>query len=117
MVNPGPIYFPDPNLEAVIRQAIGKPTGDIYESDVSSLAGLSAADCDIADLTGLEHCTSLRYLGLSNSNQISDIQPLVNHPGVGSGDVVYLEMNPLSSTSLITWITQLQGRGAEVHYT
>jgi len=29
------VTFPDPNLEAAIREAIGKPTGDIFQSDLA----------------------------------------------------------------------------------
>ena len=28
-----PVTFADPNLEAAVRKAIAKPTGDIYHSD------------------------------------------------------------------------------------
>ena len=31
------VTFPDANMEAVIREAIGKPGGDIYESDLALL--------------------------------------------------------------------------------
>ena len=36
------ITFPDANLEAVIREAISKPTGDIYQSDLEALTELRA---------------------------------------------------------------------------
>lgn len=34
------IIFPDPNLEAVIREAIDKPEGDIYASDLDGIESL-----------------------------------------------------------------------------
>ena len=49
------VTFPDPNLEAVIRETIGKPTGDIYQSDLVGLNQLYAYGRGIAVLTGLEH--------------------------------------------------------------
>jgi internalin A len=59
------VAFPDPNLEAAIRQAIGKPAGSIRHSDLEDLTVLSASSAGITDLTGLEHCTSLTHLCLS----------------------------------------------------
>ena len=37
------VTFPDPNLNATIREAIGKPVGDIYESDLEELLTLDAS--------------------------------------------------------------------------
>jgi hypothetical protein len=61
------VTFPDPNLEAAIREAIGKPTGDIYQSDLDALGDLDASSRGIVDLTGLEHCTNLIGLTISNN--------------------------------------------------
>ncbi len=36
------VIFADPNLEAAIREAIGKATGPIYPSDLEGLTSLSA---------------------------------------------------------------------------
>jgi hypothetical protein len=41
---------------------------------------------------------------------------LVKNLGLSQGDKVYLSNNPLSSTSMNTYIPQLQGRGVTVHY-
>lgn len=53
------VNFPDTNLEAVIREAIGKPEGDIYQSDLEGLTKFSAEYKGIANLSGLEYCTNL----------------------------------------------------------
>ena len=71
------ITFPDPNLEAAIREAIGKPTGDIYQSDLASLTILDAAARGIQSLDGLEYCSNLTELYLQ-CNQIGDVSPLQN---------------------------------------
>jgi C1A family cysteine protease/transcriptional regulator CtsR len=71
------VTFLDPNLEAVVREAISKPTGPIYASDLEGLTSLNAHERNITDITGLEHCTNLKLLGLW-SNNISDIAPLAN---------------------------------------
>jgi Leucine-rich repeat (LRR) protein len=69
------ILFPDPNLEAAIREAINKPEGAIYAEDLEGLNIFDASDKDIKDITGLEYCINLRTLDL-RENQISDVSPL-----------------------------------------
>jgi len=73
---PSPVVeFPDPGLEAAVREAIGKPTGDIYELDLLMLTELDADNQGIADLTGLEHCRNLTTLSLAG-NSVSNLAPL-----------------------------------------
>ena len=71
------VVFPDPNLEDAIRQAIYKPTGPICAPDLYNLTELYAHGRHIAPLAGLEHCTNLQALTLSD-NEITDISPLAN---------------------------------------
>ena len=108
------VHFPDPNLEAAVREAIDKPTGNIYPSDLAELTSLYAWDKNITDLDGLEHCIGLTRLTFRNNN-ISDISPLVNNPGLGDGDTVDLRDNPLSLQSTNTYIAQLQNRGVTIY--
>ena len=51
------ITFPDSNLEAAMREAIHKPEGAIRTSDLEKVVAFSATGREIADITGLEHCT------------------------------------------------------------
>jgi Leucine-rich repeat (LRR) protein len=69
--------FPDANLETVVRRAISKREGDIYQSDLEELVELDAWAKDITNLAGLEYCTSLTKLHLED-NQIGDLAPLQN---------------------------------------
>lgn len=108
----GEVFFPDANLEAAIRNAISKSSGDIHQADLAGLTTLNAGNKGISNLTGLESCTSLSSLDLSY-NEIADIAPLVANAGLGSGDVVHLEYNPLSSESY-DYVKQLTDRGVEV---
>ncbi len=71
------VTFPDPNLEAAIREAIGKPEGSIYKYVLEVLTTLEAQWIGISDLTGLEYCVNLRELVLAYNN-ISDISPLAS---------------------------------------
>ena len=70
-----PITFADPNLEAAVREAISKPTGDILTDDVAELRDLDAKDRDIVDLAGIESLTSLEIFDVIR-NRISDISAL-----------------------------------------
>jgi internalin A len=97
------VTFPDPNLEAAIREAIGKPTGDIYQSDLDGLTYLGASGRSITDLTGLEHCTSLAALDL-HRNQVSDLSPL---SGLTSLIWLYLPVNQISNLSPLSGLTSL----------
>jgi len=69
------VNFPDPGLEAAIREAIGKPAGVIYDTDLVGLTNLNAPGRGIQDLSGIENCTSLMYLELRD-NEITDITPI-----------------------------------------
>jgi len=98
------VDFPDPNLEAAVRSAIGKTSGDIYRSDVGSLSRLTAVGRDINDLTGLEHCTGLNMLRL-RFNRISDLSPLAN---LYSLKELYLEENEISDLTPLSGLLGLR---------
>jgi Leucine-rich repeat (LRR) protein len=129
------VSFTDANLQAAIRQAINKPSGDIYQSNLQDLTELNIPGMMISNLAGLESCTNLTYLNLSvnqisdisslasltnltslylNQNQISDISPLVTSSGLFIGDTVYLNNNPLSLTSNLLYVPLLIGKGVNV---
>jgi hypothetical protein len=111
------VVFPDPNLEQAIRQAIGKPTGDIYADDLLGLTHLSALSkrlsddppglthlsvvSNISDLSGLEYCTALDSLGISYSN-IADLSPLAGLTNLTGLNLV----NPSPLTDTETRITR-----------
>jgi hypothetical protein len=74
----GPVNFPDPYLEAIIRGLIGKPIPEeILESDCATIITLPASTSGITNLTGLEYCTNLEKLNIA-LNEISDLSPLSN---------------------------------------
>src|SRR4030043_1330031 len=69
------VVIPDAGLQAAIREALNKPQGDLYASELAWLPDLDASGRGIKDLRGLEYCTNLTVLGLSD-NQISDVSLL-----------------------------------------
>ena len=90
-------------------------------SDISVLAGLTSLtwlrlwDNSISNISPLAGLTQLTELYLKNNN-ISDISPLVENTGLGNGDQVLLNGNPLNSSSIKTYIPTLQGRGVTVEF-
>ncbi|MDM8537373.1 leucine-rich repeat domain-containing protein [Desulfobacterales bacterium HSG17] len=70
------VNFLDKNLEAVIREKISKPTGDILASDLLGLTSLVASSKEIQNIEGLQYCKNLRWLDLGG-NQISNISVVI----------------------------------------
>ena len=90
-------------------------------TDLSPLAGLAALTWlvlwynQLTDITPLSRLTALAYLPLGY-NQISDLSPLIRNSGLGSGDEVGLQGNPLNDESRNTHIPALQARGVAVRW-
>ena len=101
---PTTVSFPDPGLDAVIREALGKlPGEEITAAELVGLTELEATDRAIADLTGIEYCVNLTILYLS-WNQISDISPLSN---LTSLNYLFLRDNQISDVSPLSNLTSL----------
>ncbi len=106
----GGVTFADSRVELAIRAAIDKPAGDIRPSDLEDLTSLSAERRGITDLGGLQYCTNLTTLDLSD-NEIADISPLLS---LSKLRTVTLNGNPLSADSLDVHVPGLRGRGVLV---
>jgi len=109
--------FPLANLTSLTSLDLGQN----QISDISPLAKLTSLITldlwgnQISDISPLANLTSLTELDLG-SNNITHIKPLVDNPGLGDGDHVALQFNPLSAASLSTYIPQLEARGVIVNY-
>ncbi len=84
-------------------------------SGLTNLLSLGLTRNNISDVSALSGLTNLEDLDLALNN-ISDIAPLVANTGLGSGDEVDVRSNPLSATSLNTYIPTLQSRGVDMRY-
>ena len=101
---PKTVIFPDENLDAIIRDTLGKPTGEeITIAELANLTVFSASSSDITDLSGIEYCANLIELDLS-SNQISDIYPLSTLTNLM---VLNLDTNRIIDISAISNLTNL----------
>ncbi len=76
---PGPDvpHFADIQLEAAVRRAVGKNTGELTAADLAAtnFTHLSADGLGITDLAGLQWCTNLTTLHLGG-NKLSNVEPL-----------------------------------------
>ena len=100
------VTFPDPNLEAAIREALNKPEGPITDEDLATLTELDAEGRGIIDLTGIEYCINLQELGL-NFNQVSDISilsDLTKLQVLELWDNRITNVGPLSSLTNLEWL-------------
>ena len=90
-------------------------------SDISAIAGLTSVTSlwlwgnKISDITAATGLSNLTKIGLWDNN-ISDLSPLVANTGVGNGDTVYVQSNPLSYQSIHVHIPALQKRGVDVQF-
>jgi internalin A len=97
------VTFPDPNLEAAVRSALGKPTTPLTTTDLQSLTDLYARWRQITNLSGLEYATNLTTLSLWY-NSITDVSPLYGLTKLG---YLYLQANQVSDLGGLTNLTQL----------
>lgn len=110
------IIFPDPSLERIIRWTIDRLTGPIFQSDLIGITRLVGIRAEIADLRGIEYLINLNWLFLLD-NRITDLAPLVANHGLGTGDRVFLQGNPLDlrpGSQNMRDIEKLRRRGVEV---
>ncbi len=67
--------FDDPNLERMVRAALGRPQGPFTPEDFATLTELGPGGQDIRSLAGIEYFAALLTLDL-HRNQITDLTPL-----------------------------------------
>ncbi|WP_341478834.1 leucine-rich repeat domain-containing protein [Clostridium thermarum] len=119
------VTIKDKNLEKAIRNALNKPTGDLYKSELQSMTSLNGTGMSITDLSSLKYLTNLtdlrldnnkisdisilkelknlKYLSLSNNN-ISDITPL---QGLTNLNKLFLNFNKITDISAVKNLTNL----------
>ena len=87
-------------------------------SRLTKFTGLELLQIDgtqVSDISPLAGLTDLNLLTLRGNN-ISDVSSLVANTGLGIGDEVSLNGNPLSYLSIYTHIPTLQERGVKVDF-
>ena len=106
VAQPIEIFFPDPNLEQVVREHIGKNPGEpIYSNEVLGIEHFDAAWRNISDITGIGNLVNVKNLHI-NENNISDISPLASLTQL---EYLNIETNNISDISILTQLSNLQG--------
>lgn len=108
------VQFADPNLEAVIRNAIAKPEGSILKPDLEELRELGSECENITDLSGLEHCINLQTLYLS-FQQISDISPVSGLTNLKQLDIAGNQISDISPLSKLINLQVLDLAGNQIN--
>jgi internalin A len=93
-------------LEALIRKAISKPTGDILPADVATLTYIPEADYStaITNLGGIECLTNLERVEVSG-NKIGDLAPIAGMPHLW---LVQASWNRIENISVLADLPLLQ---------
>lgn len=99
------VSIPDEKLEIVIRDAIGKPTGDITQEDMEKITKLNLSGKGVKNLTGLEHAVNLTYLNYPHNNNNPNLTPISNLPKL---EELYLNNNSLKSVSALSELVSLR---------
>ncbi len=69
----------------------------------------------VSDVSGLTGLTNLQDLDIGD-NSISDLSPLIENIGLGDGDRIAVNDNPLDDISINTYIPALWRRGVKLDY-
>ena len=101
------VTFPDANLDAAIRGALGKPPGEeITAAELAGIATLNANNRRIANLKGIEHAINLTNLNLQE-NQIIDISHLTSLTILTEVDLAANQISNISALASLTNLTWL----------
>ena len=103
------IDIPDPNLRAVLEEALGTKT--IRPTTMAKLTTLKASNRNIKNLTGLEFAINLKELWISR-NPISDLSPLsgcADLVGLGAWGVPVSDLSPLAGLKKLRWLEFVDG--------
>ncbi len=108
--------FEDAELEATIRQILGRPQGFITLQEAASLNKFEARSSDIHSLVGIEHFTALQELDLYD-NHLADVTPLAqltNLQELGLGNNQITDVAPLAQLTNLQWLSLSDNHLADV---
>ncbi|MBK9030643.1 MAG: hypothetical protein IPL61_04770 [Myxococcales bacterium] len=98
----GPVAFADPALEAVVRTALGLPSGELRGPDLAGLTVLNAPSLGITSLEGLACATNLVNVYLTNT-ELTDLGPLAGATQLRDvyldGNAGIADLGPLASAT------------------
>ena len=136
---PAGARLPDAALTRAVEASLGKlPGTGVSEIEIGRIVVLRAREEGIVSLDGLELAEDLRELDLAGNsiadvsplaaltqlerldlshNAIRDLGPLLSNTGLGAGDQLFLQGNPLSEESIRDHVAELRSRGVRIYLT
>ena len=100
-----PVVITNPDVEAAIRAAAKKPTGELTQADFEKVTKLNLEHKKLTSVKGLEKLTQLKALDLSG-NQLTDVTGLEKLTKLTELD---LYSNQLTNVNGLEKLTQLEG--------
>ena len=104
------VIFSDPNFEALIREILGKPSGNITEFELENINSIIGPNKAITNISGIEYCENLNKLDLhndfdgttTNDNNIIDFNHLANLKSIHYLDLSFSNISNVSQFSELT---------------
>lgn len=100
------VDIPDASLQAVVRDQLGIPAGDITCADMALLDEVSARFAGIANLEGLQYALNLDLLDLDN-NDVEDVSPLAGLVNLTNLNLNANEVTDVGPLAALTELRQL----------
>jgi Leucine-rich repeat (LRR) protein len=101
-----PVAFPDSSFEALIREALAKPVGEIHSSELAGVMELEGDGRGIREITGIEQMKALRFLHLRD-NEIHDLAPLAGLLDLRSLGLDSNGVTDIAPLAALVYLTQL----------
>jgi|CZCB01.1.fsa_nt_gi Leucine-rich repeat (LRR) protein len=99
-----PVTIKDPNLEAKIREIIGKKEGELFAYELEKIESIDARNSGISSLDGLQYCKNLKKLYITD-NKITDLEPL---SGLVHLTALLAARNEIKNIDTLSNLTDLQ---------
>jgi len=97
------VTIPDADFEALIREILEKPNGDLTNSELATITTMRHRNGNINDLTGIEYCKNLGTIDLYKNN-IIDITKIGQLKKLKE---LYLYRNAITSIEVINGLNGL----------
>lgn len=100
------VTFPDPNLDAAIRNILNKEEGNFTKQELANILELDLKRQGISDLTGLEYFVDLSHLYLA-ANNVEDVTPVGKLEHLIALDLIknkLSDISPLANLKNLLWL-------------